>query len=258
MPQMLPVQSLGTFAANEKLNSKSPDVIATIEAKNIGIELTAYRDDSLKDSWGAVVPMIREAVRCCDASFPSLRGLLIGYRPNLNKLPPRKYDVAEFANQLLDAVVASLPAAPSSTGSDRCIAIRGPFDRWKHLANHIQAISVTIPARSIDLPVDATTGFASAYGTSIDALTEIIEKKISRFNMSYTNGIHENWLLIHAAGYPESSFITPLQQDEIERLLASKVRVKAVSSPYTKVILWDYIHGGYVDLVTGEHVAFEP
>ncbi|MBA4107528.1 MAG: hypothetical protein C0485_17465 [Pirellula sp.] len=107
------------------------------------------------------------------------------------------------------------------------------------------------------MPVDATTGFAMGYGTNIDVLAQIIEKKTSRFGMSYTNGIHDNWLLIHAAGYPESSFITPLQQDEIERLLASEARVKAVSSPYSKVILWDYIHGGYVDLVTGEYVAFE-
>jgi hypothetical protein len=257
MPELLSIQSLNEFIGDKRLKSTSPDVVA-IRGCTVGIELTAYQDDRIIDSWGAILPKVRASVRRLDPQFPTLRGLLIGYSPDLQKLPPRKRDVNEFAKQLLEAVSIAFPAPPALTGKCRTEVVRLPDGKWPLLREHVSFVRATLPARFVDLPVDSQTGLACAYGTSVDEIARIIDDKTSKFAKAYTQGIDEHWLLIHAAGYPESSFITPLQDDEIERILNSTASISAACSPYAKVVLWDYIHGGYVDLTSGDCCPYVP
>lgn len=243
-----------------ELDNIMPDVVAQMGDREIGIELTAYSNDSndgIKAAWGSFTSKVRKAVKETSRSYPSLNGMLVGYHPDLTQYPPAQFD--DFACQLLLATSEKL--APEII---ECDAVRtytlsnhvrsaSSFNNWPLLDRYVKSIRVTVGSGGpLNTPVDSSSGFASSFGACPETLAKIIDAKASKkLKQCYQNGLHEFWLLIHADREPKSSAITPLDEYESEQILRSAAATSAKASGFEKVILWDGIWGGYVDLVSG-------
>jgi hypothetical protein len=254
------VGETSSIANVNELDNMMPDVVAQLDGREVGIELTAYSDDEIKNAWSAFVPAVRTAVKGYSHAYPSLNGLLIGYHPNTNRRPPGKVD--SFAQQLLQMVSELLPPEILECRRIRSFALSAnhriarPYQKWSLLEGYVTAVSVTVPGKPLDIPVDACTGFATTFGTRLEKLTQAIDKKARKKRKKcFLSGIDDFWLLIHADREPASSAVTPLDDYEIESILQSSAAESARESGFNKVILWDGIWDGYVDLVSGGYVS---
>jgi hypothetical protein len=243
------------------LNNMMPDVVAAnLGGQDVGLELTAYSDDDLKNQQGAFQKSARLAVRHVAVNFPSLQGCIVGYDSFETAKPPAG-KISEFARQLLDCADRMLSAriVPGRTvdfPTIQQLSIEKPLGHWPLLDQYIYRVSVTASDGPLQIPVDGSTSFAHYYGTDVQKLADSIRTKEGKRQRKSFNGLTTLWLLIHAAREPMSSAITPLDAGEIRDLLASPAASEAKASGFDRVILWDYIWGGYVDLKSGMHKTY--
>ena len=99
--------------------------------------------------------------------------------------------------------------------------------------------------------------YSDNFSAEFAIIHRTVQKKINSLKNAYRKDISNNWLLIHATRNPISSDIYPLFPQEIERLLGSEAGLLAKQSEYKRVILWDGVDGGYVDLKSDDFSAVE-
>jgi hypothetical protein len=239
-----------------------PDVVAITNEAAIGIELTAYADNESQDRLSAVMHRVHELARTEIASqYPDLSGVMIHYAPNQRRVL-RGRDARQFVEQLFDFARAKNEERPFERDEDRHFPEYGtrppsqPFDKWPLVERHASAVTIHFRESFKGLQASIPSGgFPSSFGTSLNHLKAKIEAKELARQKAYSARLQDVWLLIHATGEPRSSRVTPLDPWEISRLLSSPAAEIAQQSGFGRVVLWDGLHGGYVDLITGESCA---
>jgi hypothetical protein len=247
---------------NTPLDDVCPDVVALIDGKIVGIELTAYSDNEAYNRWSAVMRQVWEVARADSANkYSDLCGFDIQYSPK-KKNVLRKRDIPHFVGQLFGFVHAKHTEEPFTCDEDRVFSkqhTRAPrriFQQWDLLEQHVDSVKVHYRVSNQDTPVSVVPdGFASLFGTSIEHLVGTFEKKEHCLRNAYMQGLAEVWLLIHATGSPRSSRISPLSRPEIDDLLASTLCERARKTGFDHVFLWDGLRGGLVDFVAGESLS---
>lgn len=238
------------------MKGTSPDVVATIEGKNVGIELTAYHDDKILDSWGDLKKRISEVIKSGVLS-PAVRGYLVSYRLKHRDLSGVLKDALSFVAQLSDFTLSCDSAEPFKIGERRSYPSRTrpidpqPFLRWPLLEQHVD--SVLIRKTGVDCAPYFHANLAHYYGTSPDAVAHVLAAKTKqRATNSHKCGIDDCWLLVHADRNPASSAVTQIDQFTVHEILTPQIRAAAQGTGYSRVYLWDCIWGGWIDLVSGE------
>jgi hypothetical protein len=241
------------------LDHLCPDVVAIIQGKPVGIELTAYAPDEADDRLSSLLQRISDINRTEIASAHSeLSGFTVFCSPNEKNIVLGR-DVRRLVEQIADFVKAEHCDRPFTAGEDREIPTRydrlsRPFEKWSLIEQHVTSLTFHYRPSESRLPFSIpVSSFTRAFGTSLDHVLKQLEGKIKAREKAYCSGLSEVWLLIHAIGQPRSSRLTPLAKHEIDRILASSVRQAAINVGYDRVYLWDGVHGGYVNLVDGAH-----
>jgi hypothetical protein len=251
-------------STNRDLDYVCPDVVAITNGWAVGIELTAYGgDESENRLFDIRCEVSQEAREEFGDAFDALLGFRISCDPVEGNVL-RKAQVRAFTKQLLQFVLEKTRKSPFSPG-ERIVyppywtlARESSFKDWDLLHAHIRRIRVHAPNSAEKLSVAVSMSSpVSCRGTSVELLIERIRDKIKSLEKAYRKNIDQMWLLIHATRNPISSDIYPLFPQEIERLLGSEAGFLAKQSEYERVILWDKVDGGHVDLKSGEFIPTE-
>jgi hypothetical protein len=251
------VESLSDFVG-KYLDNRMPDVVAHVDSTHIGIELTSYTDNRTKDLQGDAIYRIDAIAPAVAMGFGSLTGVRATYRFNENAVLPEGTEVAFVSavssflalEQRAQALVRGMRWYFPLTGSSPIVPnLRTLLDSYL-LSLHLDETGIG-PKRAFSLRAFSAMNF----GTKLVELTRIIDTKAAKKANAYLACLTQLWLLIHATREPTSAAITPLNEHEVELLLNSGAAASARKSGFDKVLLWDYVHGGYVDLVSGQHAT---
>jgi hypothetical protein len=242
----------------QHLDNVCPDIVAIVDGRAVGVELTAYADNEPQDRLSAAMRRVSEiARREFAAQFPMLSGCTIFYEPNEKDILP-KASQRRFTGELLALVEAEQTNRPFTQDEDRRIpdfSVRqspNPFEGYPLLKKHVTRVSIYFRESLRRFPVSVPPGgCASTFGTSIDCVCQAVDSKNTALQRAYLAGLSETWLLIHATGSLTSSRITPFCRGEIDDVMASDAARRATSSSYQRIFLWDGLHGGHVELKTG-------
>ncbi|NOY41036.1 MAG: hypothetical protein GXP26_04250 [Planctomycetes bacterium] len=267
------IKTLAEFVGSEREPTTNmlydkifPDVVAVSSAKNIGIELTAYSNVDHKNGkedenalWKSQL-QVHEYVIDWNLSHCFLRGFHIFWGPNTRDVLSTNI-TSDFAEELLDFARAEDKKFAFKIGDERkypeyrASPDSNPFTAWKLLKRYAKSVTIRRPEGWQQNPVCVYANYVTSSGTSVDSLGKKVEEKIKKFKNkeAYKKNIDEFWLLIHATRNPSGSAIAPLSEFETNRLLNSSVAKQAQQSGFSRVVLWDGIDGGYVDLKTGEN-----
>lgn len=251
-------------STNRDLDYVCPDVVAVAGRRAIGIELTAYRGDESENRLFNIRCQVNRVAREeFSGNCGELKGCHIFWDPKEENVL-RKVDVRAFTKQLLGFVQAKQRESPFSRDEKNdfppywTATRETPFKDWSLLNEHASRVRVYLPSGLSELPVSVSPGSStSCRGTSTEIIHRTVQKKINSLKNAYRKDISNNWLLIHATRNPISSDIYPLFPQEIERLLGSEAGLLAKQSEYKRVILWDGVDGGYVDLKSDDFSAVE-
>jgi hypothetical protein len=244
---------------NRDLDKVCPDVVVC-GSDVIGLELTAYGNQVENQVYNIRYQVSRKTRNAYSDNFPNLQGHVVFWKPNYrNPLPKSK--VATFGMELLSFVSEQLQVEPLELGqwkdfpADWDDTIDQIFYKWELLKNYALEVRVCRAEHLGDLPISVSMGSHTTYrGTHVETLVSLIGKKAKSWKSAYRDTIDSQWLLIHAARDQISSDIYPLFPQEIDRLLQSKAGEIAKQSDFDRVILWDGVDGGYVDLKNGDSV----
>jgi hypothetical protein len=241
----------------EHLDNKCPDVVAITDIGPIGLELTAYTDDDSQNQLSAVLNDVYDSGVALASSFPELQGFQLYILPRDDNTLRRR-DARPLAEQVLEFVRSEHISAPFGADEDRHYSVlhtrktRMVFADWPLLDRQLRSVTVHTRSSFQADPLELFGGFASAFGTRVERLTEGITKKAVKLKNGYTGGLSAVWLVIHADGNPRSSRVAPMWPDEIDRLLHSSARQSANESGFSRVFLWDGVRGGMVDFISPE------
>lgn len=242
---------------NRDLDNICPDVVVC-GSNAIGLELTAYGDEIENQVFNIRYQVSRNVREELKSQFPNLQGCTVFWKPNYeNPLPKSK--VTAFGKELLSFVTEQLEANPLKLGQWKEFptkwkdTVEQSFYKSELLKRHALEVKVCRAEHLGDMPVSVSMGSHTTYrGTHIETLVTLIGKKIKSWKSAYKESIDSHWLLIYAARDQISSDIYPLFPQEIDRLLQSEASEIAKKSDFDKVILWDGVDGGYVDLKNGD------
>ncbi len=244
---------------NRDWDNISPDVVVC-GSNVIGLELTAYGNQLENQVYDVRYQVSRHAREVLKIHYPSLQGYTVFWKPDYQN-PVPKSKIAAFAKELLTFVSDQFQEESLEIEQWREFPIEFDqtveqvFGKWNLLKRHTLAVKVFRARYLGDLPVSVSLGSHTTYRTTrIETLVDSIGKKIRAFKSAHRIGIDSHWLLIHAARALISSDNYPLFPQEIERLLASEAAEMARQSDFDRVILWDGVDGGYVDLKHGDAV----
>ena len=244
---------------NIDLDDVCPDVVARIADAAIGIELTAYADNESHNRLSANMYRASEVVRKELAdNYPELCDFMLDYSPNKDNVLPLKR-IRDFVEQLLSFARDQHRNQSLAPGEYRRLprpydrVQRNTFEDYDILRQHVTAVSIARYQSDYAIPVSvAPGGFSTHFGTSVDHILQRIKAKTISLSKACLDGQNEPWLLIHATGSAASSIIPALFPEEIQKMLASAIPQAAKQSGFNRVILWDGLHGGFIDFVTGE------
>lgn len=248
---------------NMDIDHLSPDVVAQIAEKVVGIELTAYMDNEHHARLSAVMYGISEQLRKeLSTDYPDLKDLILDYSPKTENFVSARNRRA-FLVQLLEFVRLQHSKRAIAQGENRRVPLpndrnqRNVFEDHDLLQKHVNSVSISRYPREYGIPVTVSAGgFATHIGISMEHLLEVIAKKTDQLTRAKLDRQDESWLLIHAAGWGGCSTIPALIPEEIKKLSCSSLSEAAAKSGYQRVVLWDGIHGGYIDFVSGDHRGF--
>ncbi len=259
------IQTLAEFvgsecrpAANKHYDDMCPDVVAVSSAGNIGIELTAYSANDVENASSSSKIRVSKYVRDdLSSSFPDLQGIYISWEPNTENVLSKNRAPA-FAEELLNFVRAEHKGSAMRIGDVQkhpeyqALPNSSLFETGSLLKKYAKSVTVHRPKNLQSSAVSVIIGGNTTIrATSAESLSATIKRKSDKLAKAHKEKIDEVWLLIHATRRPTSSDIYPLFPQEIERLLESDAAEQARRSDFSRVILWDGVDGGYVDLKTG-------
>ncbi|MBL9163923.1 MAG: hypothetical protein JNL18_14420 [Planctomycetaceae bacterium] len=259
------VQTLKEFYGSDKdprtgrdLDYVCPDVVVIIDGQPIGIELTAFAPDEDDDRLIAIKQQISEQNRTEIAGFnPDLSGFVVFISLNERNIL-RSRDVRQFIVQLSELVRHEKQKQAFKAREEREIVCKSEiFDAFGEsmqlLSQHVKSITIHYHPTGDSLPFSIPlTGFTRTFGTSQKNLSDRLSKKRKARSLALCEGLSELWLLVHATGEPISSRIAPLYQHEVDTLLESPSRQLAIETGFDRVFLWDGVHDGHVEFVSGK------
>ena len=239
------------------LDHLCPDVVANIHGKPVGIELTALAQDADEDGLTAIKRQISDQNRTEVANCnPDLSGFVVFISLNKRNIL-RSRDVRQFIEQLSELVRLENQKQAFKAGEEREIVCKNDIldeygESKRLLSQHMTSITVHYHPTEYSLPFSIPlTGLTRAFGTSQKHLSDRLSKKRKARSLAKCEGLSELWLLIHATGEPISSRVAPLYRHEVDTLLKSPSRQSAIETNFDRVFLWDGVHGGHVELVSG-------